>query len=131
MSVAMPHAAEADEPRLAPLLLASELRRIRLLLRRHVLFLRERTAAARAEFFDSDTAATIAAEIASAEEESERLRGALAAAERAAPLDVLAGTFGLHAVEREAVLLALAAEVEPSLEPMLAQANENAARTRP
>jgi ATP-dependent 26S proteasome regulatory subunit len=123
MSVAMPQFAESDETRLAPAFMASELRRLRLLLRRFVLSLRDRS--------DSEATATISADIAAAEAERARLRDALASSDRVAPLDLLAGTFGLHAVEREAVVLALAVELDPSLEPLIAQANENTSRTRP
>src|SRR5207245_2171155 len=83
-----PPAARSHEKRLPSVLLDCEMSPMRLLLRRQRLRLREQS---RAEM------AAIGDEIASIADERDRIRRELAEAGRAAPIDVLAGTFELHA----------------------------------
>ena len=115
---ALPQTSDAAER--PPNWLESEIARVRLLLQRHVLTLRGER---------SEAVAAIDRELSRVDAELHRQQHV--PERQPTPLDALTGLFGLQPFERDVVVLALAADVDHSIETTLAAANENPARTRP
>jgi ATPase family associated with various cellular activities (AAA) len=134
--------------------LHAELRRLRLLLHRRVLWLRRHwrhdplkawqglvisdeqaddllvgeDSGAEARFHREDpAAAAVGRALAGAEREAAELRREMAAAGRPAAIDELSGMLGLSSFEREALLLALAPAVDPAFERLYAYVQDDAA----